>query len=227
MGADNVGYELSGHDRPEPDTSAYTLTIEEPSELFAEAGVPRNPRSIRRFCQHRALDCISIETPTSNRYLIRRSSVEKLILEKQQALSFSDAHRSPDMSGYDRPEPDTSGHDRTAPKSSARATGDDASEATIKRLEDDNMNLRIDNRAKEHVITMLRDERGEIQKQFYEVSYRLGAAEARVAQLEAPKQDEQDSTVAQFKMPEMEPPAPPTDAAPEAPPPQSFLPNAE
>ena len=85
------------------------------------------------------------------------------------------------------------------------------------------MNLRIDNRAKEHVITMLRDERREIQKQFSDVSYRLGAAEARVAQLEAPKHDEQDSTAAQFEAREMEPPSVP----PEPPASLSFWPNGE
>jgi len=215
--------ELSGRGRTEPDTSDYALTIDEASELFADAGVPRNPRSIRRFCQKKELDCISIETPTSRRYLISRSSVEKLIVEKQQALRFSDAHRSPAMAGHNRLDPDVSGYNRTEPntRAAAQQAADDESAETIKRLEDETMNLRIDNRAKEHVITLMRDERREIQKQFHDVSYRLGAAEARVAQLEAPK------TNVQFETHEIEPIAPPTEAAPEGPLPQSFWSRAE
>lgn len=190
---------MSGHDRTQPDTSDYILTIDEASELFAEAGVPRNPRSIRRFCHNKELDCISIETPTSSRYLISRSSLEKLIIQKQQALAFRDAHPSaattgpdrlePAMSGRDRLEPAVSGHDRTEPDLHPHEPIDEQNAAVIKRLEDENLNLRIDNRAKEQVITLLRDERREIQKQFQEVSYRLGAAETRVAQLAPPPFD--------------------------------------
>jgi hypothetical protein len=67
------------------------------------------------------------------------------------------------------------------------------------------MNLRIDNRAEEHVITLLRDERREIQAQFQEASYRLGAAEARVARLEAPRHAESDVPAAESRY-AMEPP---------------------
>jgi hypothetical protein len=189
---------LAEPDRTEPDMSGYTLTVEEVAELFAEAGVPRNPRSIRRFCQNDELDCMTIETPTSARYLVRKTSVEKLIKQKQQALQFSESRTAPAMTGHSRIDPDMSGHNHTPQPQPEppRETDDRADVGTVKRLEDELVNLRIDNRAKEQVITMLRDERREMQTQLNDVSYRLGAAETRVAQLEAPKtyNDEEQQT---------------------------------
>jgi len=185
--------DMSGHDRTAPDLSDYTLTIEEVAELFAEAGVPRNPRSIRRFCHNGELDCTTIETPTSARYLVSKTSAEKLIKQKQQVLRISESRSSPALSGYDRSEPDVSGHDRSAP--SEPQSPHDAQEpaehtTATKRLEDEIANLRIDNRAKEQVITMLRDERREMLAQIESANYRLGAAESRLAQIEPPKAPE-------------------------------------
>lgn len=179
--------QVSGASRTEPDRAGYTLTIEEASELFAEAGVPRNPRSVRRFCQIGALDCITMETPTGSRYMIGRSSVDKLITEKLQALRFGQVRSTPVIAGQDRTEPDMSGHNRPAQDVPNLAQASPQDTAEIKRLEDEVVNLRIDNRAKEQVITMLRDERRELLTQVESASYRLGAAETRLGQLEAPK----------------------------------------
>ncbi len=182
---------MAGDVRPKPDTTDYTLTVEEVAELFAEAGVPRNPRSIRRFCQNGELDCITIETPTSARYLISKISAEKLITQKQQAMKFGESRTSPAMSGHDRSELDVSGHDQSAQLQSPpeRESEERADPGVIKRLEDELVNLRIDNRAKEQVITMLRDERREMLEQIQSANYRLGSAETRLAQIEAPKAD--------------------------------------
>ena len=51
----------------------YVLTIEEASQLFAEAGVPRAPRSITRFCALGDLDCIRVDTEKNYKYLIDRT----------------------------------------------------------------------------------------------------------------------------------------------------------
>ena len=95
----------------------------------------------------------------------------------------------------------------------------------MRRLKDENLNLRIDNRAKELAI-------GELHRRLYEdrdmfvsamqdMSYKLGAAETRLAQIEAPKTD---SDTARQSVPERDtesepaiaptPAVTPTEAAP-------------
>src|SRR3954471_4042291 len=63
----------------------------------------------------------------------------------------------------------------------------------VRRLEDENLNLRIDNRAKESVIAELNRRLNEDRDKFVgamqDMSYKLGAAETRLAQIEAPKTD--------------------------------------
>jgi hypothetical protein len=41
---------ISPHDKLQLGTTRYTLTVEETAQIFAEAGVPRYPRTITRFC---------------------------------------------------------------------------------------------------------------------------------------------------------------------------------
>ncbi len=61
----------------------------------------------------------------------------------------------------------------------------------IDRLKDENLNLRIDNRAKEIAIAELNrrlvDDRDKFLGAMQDMSYKLGAAETRLTQLEAPK----------------------------------------
>src|SRR4051812_25877677 len=64
----------------------------------------------------------------------------------------------------------------------------------VRRLKDENLNLRIDNRAKETVIAELNRRLNEDRDKFVgamqDMSYKLGAAETRLAQIEAPKIDD-------------------------------------
>jgi hypothetical protein len=59
--------------------SDFTLTIEDALALYAEAGIPRTPRSIQRYCAKQHLSSRRIETEFGEKYLITRSSVEKHI----------------------------------------------------------------------------------------------------------------------------------------------------
>jgi hypothetical protein len=59
--------------------SDFTLTIEEALALYAEAGIPRTPRSIQRYCAKQHLSSRRIETEFGEKYLITRASVEKHI----------------------------------------------------------------------------------------------------------------------------------------------------
>ncbi len=59
--------------------SDFTLTIEDALALYAEAGIPRTPRSIQRYCAKQHLSSRRIETDFGEKYLITRASVEKHI----------------------------------------------------------------------------------------------------------------------------------------------------
>src|SRR5882757_2203594 len=59
--------------------SDFTLTIEDALLLYAEAGIPRTPRSIQRYCANEHLSSRRIETEFGEKYLITRASVEKHI----------------------------------------------------------------------------------------------------------------------------------------------------
>jgi hypothetical protein len=59
--------------------SDFTLTIDDALALYAEAGIPRTPRSIQRYCAKQHLSSRRIETDFGEKYLITRASVEKHI----------------------------------------------------------------------------------------------------------------------------------------------------
>jgi hypothetical protein len=57
----------------------YTLSIEQTAELYADAGHPRSPRAIQKYCALSKLDCHKIETETGEKYLVARYSVDRHI----------------------------------------------------------------------------------------------------------------------------------------------------
>jgi hypothetical protein len=59
--------------------SDFTLTIDDALSLYAEAGIPRTPRSIQRYCAKEHLSSRRIETEFGEKYLVTRASVEKHI----------------------------------------------------------------------------------------------------------------------------------------------------
>src|ERR1700712_4096467 len=59
--------------------SDFTLTIDDALALYAEAGIPRTPRSVQRYCAKQHLFSRRIETEFGEKYMITRASVEKHI----------------------------------------------------------------------------------------------------------------------------------------------------
>ncbi|QWG14291.1 hypothetical protein KMZ29_06295 [Bradyrhizobium sediminis] len=57
----------------------YSLSIDEVADMYEEAGFPRTPRAIQRYCALDKLDCHKAETPTGERYLVAPYSVERHI----------------------------------------------------------------------------------------------------------------------------------------------------
>lgn len=189
---------VSTGDEPRPDTSRYTLTIEEASALFAEAGVPRSPRSITRFCKDGHLECIRVDTEKNFKYLIDRNSVEKRIKELQQAVLFasrtyrdtsrhvqSDVATQPDMSRQEE-------HVRETDQPNEEM---EYLRERMEELEGELLNARIDNAGKEQFINQMAAERKELITQVKDMSFQLGVAQTKLQQLEAPRQEQQTRPV--------------------------------
>jgi hypothetical protein len=100
-GHDQPGPALSGQDRSEPDKQ-FTLSVDQASERYAQLGHPRNPRSVRRFCQHGKILCVETQTDNFTKaYLIDPHSVDRHVQEIEETYSRS----RPDMPGLVRPSP--------------------------------------------------------------------------------------------------------------------------
>ena len=77
----------SDHDGLRPTLSAtrsdhHTMTTSEVVKLFEDSGLPREKRSIERYCEAHKLDCF--KDPDEMRYYITRASAEKLIGHLQE-----------------------------------------------------------------------------------------------------------------------------------------------
>jgi hypothetical protein len=59
--------------------SEFTLTVDDALSLYAEAGIPRTPRTIQRYCGNEHLSARRVETEFGEKFLITRASVEKHI----------------------------------------------------------------------------------------------------------------------------------------------------
>lgn len=82
------------------------ITVQQASLLFSEAGLPRNKRSIRRYCERADLECKKTENALHQpQYFIEAASVVAYI-EQQRTLMSS----SMDTSGAVLTEPDDAGH---------------------------------------------------------------------------------------------------------------------
>jgi hypothetical protein len=187
----NAGH-VSSADETSPDTARYVLTVEEASRLFAEAGVPRSPRTITRFCRLGDLDCMRVETEKNHKYLIDQNSVEKRIKELHQALQFTDK-TYPEMSGHVgtrvETQPDMSRHDAPARETGQPDEKVDYLRERVEELENENIHLKIGKAANEQVINQMSAERKEFIGQLNSMSFQLGEAQAKLQLLGAPRPD--------------------------------------
>ena len=70
--------DLSRHAATTPD-SEFTLSIDEALKRYSNAGYPRTPRSVQRYCAKGHLVCRLVETSFGEKYLITPDSVAKHI----------------------------------------------------------------------------------------------------------------------------------------------------
>lgn len=134
-------------DQPRPvatsPDSEYSLTIEEVSERYANAGHPRTSRSIQRYCAKGHLDCRRMETQFGEKYMITPASVAKHIAYIEEVRPFA---TSPDTS---RHVPTAVAHEKISevgksesPTSTDQSRQDAASSRYTERLEGENEFLR-------------------------------------------------------------------------------------
>jgi len=170
----------------------YTLTVEEAAQIFAEAGVPRSPRTITRFCQLGDLDCIRVDTEKHFKWLVDRNSAEKRIKELQQALRFtsnSQRYMTSYVQPVDEPRPDITSHVEHTPETEQPSGEERYLRERVEGLENKVIHLKIDKQAKEHVINQMNSERRDFIAQMQDMSFKLGEATAKLQLLEAPRPD--------------------------------------
>ena len=80
-------------DMPRPGTTLYSMTLDEAGILFREAGLPRNLRSLQRYCAGGRLDCIKEETINGLQYFVDPRSVDRAITQLAQLHGLSDDKR--------------------------------------------------------------------------------------------------------------------------------------
>jgi hypothetical protein len=84
------------HDAPDtarPTATEFPLTLDDVSRLFDEAGLPRNVRTLQRYCAAGRLDCIKEETATGLAYFVDPISVERAITQLAQLHGLTDEVR--------------------------------------------------------------------------------------------------------------------------------------
>jgi hypothetical protein len=108
--------------------SEFILTIDEALERYAQAGIPRTPRSIQRYCAKGHLECRLIETSFGEKYLITPASIEKHIAyidevtpatsrERSRLVATTSTTETPSNIKDDLP---TTGHDMPRPGATGR-----------------------------------------------------------------------------------------------------------
>ena len=163
---------------PSEFSAEYSLSVEEASALCFEAGVPRSPRTLMRYCAHGHLDCRKIDTERNEKYLISRGSLERRIQELLQVATTGHVETHRDTTRHNAPSRDTS---RTDEQSGEL-------EEKMKQLEAENFDLKVTNKAKDQLIQMVREERVGFIEQLTAATRRMGQLEERL-QLMAPRND--------------------------------------
>ncbi len=80
-------------DTARPSATEYPLTLDDVSRRFEEAGLPRNVRTLQRYCAAGRLDCIKEETATGLAYFVDPVSVERAIKQLAQLHGLTDEVR--------------------------------------------------------------------------------------------------------------------------------------
>jgi len=123
--------------------SDYSLSIEDALARYEQAGVPRTPRSIQRYCAKGDLDCHRVETPFGLKFLITPASIDRhigYINEVRLVATSRDLprHAATDVAGENKDEEHRHGAATSTDEARQAATDD----RYVARLENENEFLR-------------------------------------------------------------------------------------
>lgn len=82
---------------PTDDDNDYSLSLEQVGDLFAAAGVPRDLRTLQRYCRKGRLKARLVEFPYGERYLITPTSVERRIAYLKELQLAAAGHGEPGL----------------------------------------------------------------------------------------------------------------------------------
>jgi hypothetical protein len=238
---------MSDVDRPGPTTSSvrreeHNLTTRETLQLFEAAGLPRNQRSIERYCADGKLDAFF--DSDEQRYYISRASAERLIGQLQEIKTRHELVNNvgPARSDGIRPAttPTRQEHSEHQDPTDHAAIKDlqiklTSLEDEKKKLEEKNFTLSYEKQASDQVVTMMRQQLKEDRKEFFEQMDKLvkeigetkqlvGELQTQLKQIAAPKsQNPSGATTGMRQITEAEvvddfPPTTSSDTSPGRPP---------
>ncbi len=85
--------------------SDFTLTVEEVLQRYVNAGLPRTPRSVQRYCALGHLECRRVDTQFGEKWLVTPASVERHIAYIKEVTPPTSRDLSrPDTTGRDNNE---------------------------------------------------------------------------------------------------------------------------
>jgi len=165
----------------------HTLTVREAARMFEAAGVARTERSITNWCQPNRTGVARLDSyfdPNERKYYISAQSVELAIAEeKAKAAKINDTESFGKI-------PQASEASRTVPnhaETTRRSVPNDSERPEIKELENEIRDLQITNKAKDMYIERMEKERDGFFEQVISANRKVGELEAKLLQLEAPK----------------------------------------
>jgi hypothetical protein len=189
----------SDHDGHSPTMSAtrsdqHTLTTSEVVQLFENAALPREKRSIERYCEQGKLDCF--KDPDELRYYITRASAEQLIghlkeLKARHAQPDAAASAPTDAPQVRQGPTSRSGAGHVKPETPEQRGSETAIEEykqRIKELEEENFSLKVSKQVAETVVTKLggyiKDDREHYTKLIQQTTKDIAKYSRRLGQLE-------------------------------------------
>ena len=179
--------------------SDHTLTVREVARMFETAGVARTERSIVNWCQPNKTGIARLDSyydPNERRYYITAESVS-LAIQEEQSRAVRGGTELNAASGPDTPP-------RTAVSGGRRepSAGELDDTEAVRMMRQENLDLKITNRAKDMFIEQLQKEREgfALERQGYveklmTFNHRLGTLESQLLQLSAPDGNAAEPTV--------------------------------
>jgi len=185
---------------PSERKESHTLTVREAARMFESAGVARTERSIVNWCQTGRTGIARLDSyfdPNDRKYFISPQSVELAIAEeKAKAAKNNESAESfgkvPTIAEAFRTVPN---HAETEKKPEPVSEGE---AARIKKLEQENLDLKLMNRGKDVLIEHLKKERAGFFEQLLVASNRVGRLSARLFQLGDSQADAEGDKMVHF-----------------------------